>query len=149
VTADPAGPPQGAAHELDDVRRNVVELLAGFPGRVRALRVQAGGVSLEIEWDADSPAVPLPAASGVPDDEVLTAPAVGVFYRAPEPGAKPFAEVGDVIRAGQQIGIIEAMKLMIPVEADRPCRIVAIVAGDGTPVEFGDPLYSVREEGAA
>jgi acetyl-CoA carboxylase biotin carboxyl carrier protein len=72
----------------------------------------------------------------------VTAHMVGTFYRAPSPGAEPFAEPGDEIRPGQQIGIIEAMKLSIPVEADAAGRVVEFLAENGAPVEFGDKLLS-------
>ncbi|MGA8116842.1 MAG: biotin/lipoyl-containing protein, partial [Actinocatenispora sp.] len=73
----------------------------------------------------------------------LTAPMVGVFYRAPSPGAAPFVAEGDVIAPGQQVGIVEAMKLMIPVEADRSARITQILVEDGDPVEFATPLFAL------
>ncbi|WP_052914431.1 acetyl-CoA carboxylase biotin carboxyl carrier protein [Protofrankia coriariae] len=68
---------------------------------------------------------------------------MGVFYRAPEPGAKPFVAEGDLITRGQQVAIIEAMKLMIPVEADASGRVLEILVADGTPVEHGQPLLTV------
>ncbi|TMR02608.1 acetyl-CoA carboxylase biotin carboxyl carrier protein subunit, partial [Actinomadura soli] len=76
-------------------------------------------------------------------DEHLTSPAVGVFYHAKEPGAEPFVSVGDAVSPGQQIGIVEAMKLMIPVEADRAGTIAAVVKDDGAPVEYGEPLFAL------
>jgi len=74
---------------------------------------------------------------------VLSAPTVGVFYRASEPGAAPFVDTGDLISPGQQVGIVEAMKLMIPVEADRGGRVVDVLCADATAVEFGAPLFAV------
>ncbi|WP_052314223.1 acetyl-CoA carboxylase biotin carboxyl carrier protein [Nocardia thailandica] len=70
----------------------------------------------------------------------LTAETVGVFYRAAEPGAAPFVAEGDPVRPGQQIGIIEAMKLMIPVTAAREGVVVAFHAGNGDAVEYGQAL---------
>jgi acetyl-CoA carboxylase biotin carboxyl carrier protein len=67
---------------------------------------------------------------------------VGTFYRAAEPGAAPFVQVGDPVETGQQVGIVEVMKLMTPVEADRPGRVVAILADDAVPVEHGQPLIT-------
>ncbi len=77
------------------------------------------------------------------DVHVLRAGTVGVFYRASEPGAKPFVAEGDTIVRGQQVAIIEAMKLMIPVEADVSGRVVELFVTDGTAVEHGEPLLAV------
>ncbi|GAA5069189.1 acetyl-CoA carboxylase biotin carboxyl carrier protein [Thermocatellispora tengchongensis] len=72
----------------------------------------------------------------------IGAPTVGVFYRAPEPGAEPFVAVGDTVAAGQQVGIVEAMKLMIPVQAERAGRVVEVLVEDATQVEYGEPLIA-------
>ena len=69
---------------------------------------------------------------------------VGMFYRSREPGAEPFVQPGDVVRPGQQVGIIEAMKLMIPVEADLDGQVLDALLADGTPVEYGDRLFAVE-----
>jgi acetyl-CoA carboxylase biotin carboxyl carrier protein len=68
---------------------------------------------------------------------------VGTFYRAPEPGSAPFVEVGDVVAWGQQLAIIEAMKLMNAIEADCDGRVVEIPVADGSPVEFDQPLVLI------
>jgi acetyl-CoA carboxylase biotin carboxyl carrier protein len=70
----------------------------------------------------------------------VTAPLVGTFYRAGEPGARPFVEVGDVIQAGQQIAIVEAMKLMNAVESDQAGRVAEILVADAESVEYAQPL---------
>ncbi|MEV0060784.1 acetyl-CoA carboxylase biotin carboxyl carrier protein subunit [Nocardia sp. NPDC050718] len=70
----------------------------------------------------------------------LTAETVGVFYRSPEPGAAPFVSAGDPVRAGQQVGIIEAMKLMIPVTATKEGVVVELLVDNGDAVEHGQPL---------
>lgn len=74
---------------------------------------------------------------------VVPAHTVGVFYHAPEPGADPFVRPGDAVVAGQQVGIIEAMKLMIPVEAERGGQVREILVADATPVEYGQPLLTL------
>jgi acetyl-CoA carboxylase biotin carboxyl carrier protein len=81
--------------------------------------------------------------------DYLRSPAVGVFYQAREPGAEPFAPVGTEVRPKQQIGIIEAMKLMIPVEADRGGRITAVLKGNGEPVEYDEPLFAIAPAGGS
>jgi len=75
---------------------------------------------------------------------VITAPMVGTFYASPSPGAKPFVEIGDEITVGQVLCIIEAMKMMNQIEADRAGRIASVMARSGDPVEFGQPLFVVE-----
>jgi acetyl-CoA carboxylase biotin carboxyl carrier protein len=90
-----------------------------------------------------------PAEAAVPgkakgNEHVITAPMVGTFYGAPSPGAKPFVEIGDEIKVGQVLCIIEAMKMMNQIEADRAGRVTSIMARNGDPVEFGQPLFVVE-----
>jgi acetyl-CoA carboxylase biotin carboxyl carrier protein len=82
---------------------------------------------------------------GPADTFPLCAGTVGTFYRAPEPGAAPFVAEGDTVRPGQQVAIIEAMKLMIPVEAERAGEVVEFLVADRAPVEYGQPLMLLRE----
>ena len=86
---------------------------------------------------AASAAAPAPAQAALP---TITSPMVGTFYRAPSPGAAPFIEVGDTVKKGQVIGIIEAMKLLNEVEADKDGVVQAFAAENGQPVEYGQPL---------
>ena len=88
-----------------------------------------------------------PAAAPAPAQDAaqaalptITSPMVGTFYRAPSPGAAPFIEVGDTVKKGQVIGIIEAMKLLNEVEADKDGVVQAFAAENGQPVEYGQPL---------
>ena len=88
---------------------------------------------------------PSPAAAAASQPEtksspVISSPRVGTFYRSPSPGAAPFVEVGDAVKKGQVIGIIEAMKLLNEVEADQDGVVKAFAAENGQPVEFGQPL---------
>lgn len=88
-------------------------------------------------------AAPQPAPAAAPAAAAtlsITSPMVGTFYRAPSPGAAPFIEVGDHVKKGQVIGIIEAMKLLNEVEADQDGIVKAFAAENGQPVEFGQPL---------
>ena len=84
------------------------------------------------------------AAKPRPNEHVITAPMVGTFYAAQTPGAKPFVDIGDEIKVGQVLCIIEAMKMMNQIEADRAGRITSIMARNGDPVEFGQPLFVVE-----
>jgi acetyl-CoA carboxylase biotin carboxyl carrier protein len=89
-------------------------------------------------------AAPAPAAKAKPNEHVITAPMVGTFYGAPSPGAKPFIEIGDEIKVGQVLCIIEAMKMMNQIESDKAGRVTSIMARNGDPVEFGQPLFVVE-----
>ncbi len=85
-----------------------------------------------------------PAAKPRPNEHVITAPMVGTFYASPSPGAKAFIEIGDEVKMGQVLCIIEAMKMMNQIEADRAGRVTSIMARNGDPVEFGQPLFVVE-----
>ena len=106
------------------------------PGSPSAAAGSAGGAP------ATPPALPAAgSAAPKPNEHVITAPMVGTFYASPTPGAKPFVEIGDEIKVGQVLCIIEAMKMMNQIEADRAGRITSIMAQSGDPVEFGQPLF--------
>lgn len=77
----------------------------------------------------------------------ITSPFVGTFYRQPSPDAPPFADVGQDIRPGQVLCIVEAMKLMNEIESEIAGTIVEVVAVNGKPVEYGDILFRVRKSG--
>lgn len=91
---------------------------------------------------------PAPAAAAEPppaiEGHIVKSPMVGTFYRAPSPGAKPFVEVGDAVKAGQTVCIIEAMKLLNEIEADRDGVVKAILVENGQPVEYGEPLIALE-----
>jgi acetyl-CoA carboxylase biotin carboxyl carrier protein len=164
--AEPDPAADSTAADLAQVRQHAVELLGQLDRPPRNLHIQAGEVSVDITWA--EPAAPgtadrtgtaerivpaelrpveaQPAEPAAPAAEYLSSPGVGVFYHAREPGAAPFVSVGSVVQAGQQIGIIEAMKLMIPVEADRGGRIREVVKGNGEPVEYAEPLFALEPE---
>jgi acetyl-CoA carboxylase biotin carboxyl carrier protein len=88
-------------------------------------------------------AVPGPAAVAAeePSGHVVKSPMVGTFYRAASPGAKTFVEVGDTVKEGDTLCIVEAMKLMNEIEADASGVVKAVLAENGQPVEFGQPLF--------
>jgi acetyl-CoA carboxylase biotin carboxyl carrier protein len=85
--------------------------------------------------------VPAPAVAEEPSGHVVKSPMVGTFYRAASPSAKSFVEVGDSVKEGDTLCIIEAMKLMNEIEADASGVVKAILAENGQPVEFGQPLF--------
>ena len=81
------------------------------------------------------------AAPAAPEGHVVKAPMVGTFYRSPSPDAKVFVEVGQAVKEGDTICIIEAMKLMNEIEADASGTVKAILVENGQPVEYGQPLF--------
>jgi acetyl-CoA carboxylase biotin carboxyl carrier protein len=94
------------------------------------------------------PAAPAPAQITAqnprPNEHVVTAPMVGTFYAGPSPAAKAFVEIGDEVKPGQVLCIIEAMKMMNQIEADRGGRVTSVMAKSGDPVEFGQPLFVIE-----
>jgi acetyl-CoA carboxylase biotin carboxyl carrier protein len=98
-----------------------------------------------------APALAAPAAPAVAplarrkdDQNIVPAPMVGTFYAAGSPTAKPFVSVGDEVKEGQVLCIIEAMKMMNQIESDRSGRVTAIMVKNGEAVEFGQPLFVVE-----
>jgi acetyl-CoA carboxylase biotin carboxyl carrier protein len=89
-----------------------------------------------------------PAAAHAAEDlHVIKSPIVGTFYSSASPGADPFVTVGAQVASGQVLCIIEAMKLMNEIESDAAGEIVKIFAENGQPVEYGEPLFGIRERG--
>lgn len=84
-----------------------------------------------------------PAAPAQPEGHVVKAPMVGSFYRSPSPGANPFVDVGQSVNEGDTLCIIEAMKLLNEIEADKSGVIKAILVENGQAVEFGQPLFII------
>lgn len=90
-------------------------------------------------------AAPAPAAPAVRDlSNAQKSPMVGTFYRAPGPNAAAFVEVGQQVKAGDTLCIIEAMKLMNEIEAEKSGTVKEILVENGTPVEFGEPLFIIE-----
>ena len=79
----------------------------------------------------------------LPEGDVVKAPMVGTFYRAASPGADAFVQVGSVVKAGETLCIIEAMKLLNEIETDRAGTVKAILVENGEPVEYGEPLFVI------
>ena len=82
-------------------------------------------------------------ASHAPEGHLVKSPMVGTFYRSGSPGAKPFIEIGDSVKEGDPLCIIEAMKLMNEIESDKAGVVKAILVENGQPVEFGQPLFVI------
>jgi acetyl-CoA carboxylase biotin carboxyl carrier protein len=91
---------------------------------------------------AGAPAAPIEGeAAAAPEGHVIRSPMVGTFYRSSAPGAKAFVDVGQVVKAGDTLCIIEAMKLLNEIEADQDGTVKAILVENGQPVEYGEPLF--------
>lgn len=139
----------GALEQLAGTEFHEVDLRVGG-ARLRVARGPAAPVSAAFPAaaaTAPGPVAPVEdastdaAASGL---ETVTAPMVGTFYRRPRPEAEPFVSVGDRVRKGQVLCIIEAMKLMNNIEAEHSGEIVEILPEDGSAVQFGDRLFAIR-----
>ncbi len=125
-----------------------------FKIRIRKDTAGPGMVAAPVPVVTAAPASPPPAALRAAEaapavgdgDElaVVKSPIVGTFYNAPEPGAPPYASVGDVVRKGQVLCIIEAMKLMNEIESEYDGEIVKAYVDNGTPVQFGERLFAIR-----
>lgn len=92
---------------------------------------------------AAAPAAAAPAAAEI-QGHLVKSPMVGTFYRSPSPGAKSFVEIGDTVKKGDTICIIEAMKMMNNIESDKDGIVKAILVDNGTPVEFDEPLFVIE-----
>ena len=102
-----------------------------------------------------APAAPPPAAAAAPapaeslaapvQGQQVTAPMVGTFYSGPAPGAKPFVEIGTEVKPGDTLCVIEAMKMMNQIESEFAGRVVSVLVENGSPVEFGQPLFVIEE----
>jgi len=98
-------------------------------------------VGVPIAASAPAPETPAPVIES--EGHFVKSPMVGTFYRAASPGAKPFVEVGDTVQVGDTLCIIEAMKLMNEIEADKAGVVRQVLAENGQPVEYGQPLVVI------
>jgi acetyl-CoA carboxylase biotin carboxyl carrier protein len=133
---------------LDETGLTEIEFERGGQ-RVRVARHGPAAVAVAPVLRASSvEPSPLPSGSGTVDPSkhpgVVTSPMVGTCYRAPEPGARPFVEVGARVRAGDPLLIVEAMKTMNQIPAPRAGTVIQILIEDGHPVEFGEPLMIIE-----
>jgi len=135
---------------------NVSELeITEAEGKVRI--VKGGGMPMVMQVPPAMPAAPLvaaaaspatappaPAAPSEPSGHAVTSPMVGTFYRSASPGAKAFVEVGSQVKAGDTICIIEAMKILNEIEADKAGTVMQILCENGQAVEYGQPLLIIE-----
>ena len=123
---------------------------------VRISRAATGTVAAQMPMYAPPPMMPAPVAAAVAAaptaapvapvsvDHLVQAPMVGTFYSAPAPGAKAFVQIGDEVKVGQVLCIIEAMKMMNQIESDRAGKVTSVLVQNGDPVEFGQPLFAIQ-----
>lgn len=138
---------------------NVSELeITEAEGKVRIVKSVPGQQGAPVAYSVPAPAAvaPVATASAVPvgvaeavaapvepEGHVVKSPMVGTFYRAASPGAKPFVEIGDTIREGEPICIVEAMKILNEIEADKTGTVTQILVDNGEAVEYGQPLFVI------
>ena len=150
------GADKGASMRIDTALvRELAELLSD--NDLNEIEVEDGDRKIKVRRDAptafvSAPSVAMPAAAAAPaaapvaapvedlGGEPLKSPMVGTAFLSPEPGAKPFVTVGQAVKAGDTLLIIEAMKVMNPITAPRAAVVKAINVSDGQPVEFDQPL---------
>jgi len=94
----------------------------------------------------EAPITTAPAEASLPAGHSVTAPMVGTFYRSQSPGSPPFVEIGQIVKTGQVLCIIEAMKMLNQIESECAGKITRILVENGNPVEFNQPLFIISEE---
>jgi acetyl-CoA carboxylase biotin carboxyl carrier protein len=136
---------------------NISELeITEADGKVRIVKSE-GGAALPAGVQMMAVPTPLAAPQAAPvaaaavaagpaveTGHIVTSPMVGTFYRASSPNAKPFGEIGNAIKEGEPICIIEAMKIMNEIDSDKTGTITKILCENGQPVEFGQPLFVIE-----
>jgi len=103
-------------------------------------------VRVESAAPAPTASAETPAANGektLPEGHVVTAPMVGTFYASSNPDSAPFVKIGQQVKAGDTLGVIEAMKMFNQIESDVSGTVVAILVGNGQPVEFDEPMFVI------
>ena len=135
---------------------NVSELeITEAEGKVRIVKSPPMGMAAPVTYAMAPVAAPpqpalaaelatVAAVPAQPSGHVVKSPMVGTFYRASSPGAKPFVEIGDPIKEGETICIVEAMKILTEIEADKSGTVTQILVENGQAVEYGQPLYVVE-----
>lgn len=113
----------------------------GSQANMQAMHYQMPMQQMMAPQQAAAPAAAAPAAKEEISGHKVTSPMVGTFYRSASPGSAPFADVGKHVKEGETLCIIEAMKILNQIEADKSGVIKAILVENGQPVEFGQPLF--------
>jgi acetyl-CoA carboxylase biotin carboxyl carrier protein len=157
---DPEDGVPGGKIDFDEIRK-VIALLE--EKNLSVLELEVEGFKIKIGRSARAPApaplsgreatAPGPSAAGEASPpapeldktlQLVTSPMVGTFYRAPDPAASPFVDIGDLVKKGQTLCIVEAMKLMNEIESDVDGTVVEIFVENAKPVEFGQKLFALK-----
>ena len=147
--------------------KDIKDLMRFFDASdITKVKIKNGDFSIELQKGFESAPVMAPAPLSAPvtlaapaapavqeaatpapklASQSINSPMVGTFYKAPAPGAEAFVKVGSIVRKGQPVGIIEAMKIMNEIEAEFDCKILEILVDDGQPIEFDMPLFAVEK----
>ena len=133
-----------------EIKRNLLDQNQGFNNSISNASFDRQTIANEKTFNnnipvGNEPEAPQVAPPGRSDLTEITSPMVGTFYRAAAPGEEPFVEVGNNVKVGQTICILEAMKLMNEIESEFNAEIVEILVENGTPVEFGQVLMRVKQ----
>ena len=123
-----------------------VRILKGGGAPAPGVATPSGPPDTALARESVKPPAPAPGAQEsepAPEGQLVKAPMVGTFYRSPSPDAKPFVEVGQAVKKGDTVCIIEAMKLMNEIETDVSGVVKAILVENGQPVEYGQPLFVI------
>jgi len=134
---------------LDDKTLDAIEALIALAQREALAELDVADECLRVRLVRSAPTAARPVPEAIPEvasAEAIESPLRGVFYRCPAPDARPYVEVGDRVRPGQVVGLVEAMKVFNEVVAEVDAVIVAIPAEDGSLVEEGETLMLVRPE---
>ena len=110
----------------------------------QAMPAQAYVASPQVATSAPAPAVAAPVVPEAPAGHIVKSPMVGTFYRSASPGAKPFIELGSQVKEGETICIIEAMKILNEIEADKSGTVIQILCQNGQAVEYGQALVVIE-----
>lgn len=166
--------PEAPDDAVADLLACAKELAAALDGPLRRVTVRSGSAAVLVEWQpaagpqaAGPPATEPPAtapsapaapvlvrAAGAPPADsadggtVIASPMVGTFYRSPDPGSPPFVEPGDMVEAGQTVGIVEAMKLYNEIVAETAGVVAEVLVENGGAVEFDQPLLRLKTAAA-
>ena len=122
-----------------------VRIVKADPAAVAQPMMHMPAMAMAPQAVALAPAIAAaPVEPAVPEGHAVKSPMVGTFYRSSSPGAKAFVEVGDEIKEGEPICIIEAMKIMNEIEADKSGKVTSVLCENGQAVEFGQPLFIIE-----
>ncbi len=130
--------------EITEAEGKVRIVKAGVAVAAAPLMAPPAPVAAPVSAAAAAAAVAAAEAAAEPEGKVINSPKVGTFYRAASPGAKSFADVGNTVKVGDPVCIIEAMKIMNEIESDCDGKILRILCENGQAVEFGQPLFIVE-----